>query len=64
MNNKKIDNIDIIKKQMVYVAQFDDGIYEDLTVREQLVYTAKLSGIPEPDKKAEFLMKQLNLLHI
>ena len=49
---------------MVYVTQFDDGIFEDLTVREQVEFTARLSGVKNPTEKSKKILEFLGISEI
>lgn len=60
INQKKVVSIRKLKHRISYVLQ-DDILWEDLTVYEQLVFTAKLAGVSGVKKKVNQLIQWLNL---
>ena len=61
INNEQIDNISPIKHNFGYVTQFDEGIFEQLTVREQVLCTAQLSGVKNPAERTSKTLEWLGL---
>ena len=62
INGKRFKNIKTIKHRMAYVTQ-DDILYEELSVYEQLLSTAKLAGIEDPEARVDKVLEWLELLN-
>jgi len=62
INGNVIKSISALKHRFSYVMQ-DDVLYEDLTVKEQLLSTAELTGISNSEEKVDEILKWLNLEH-
>ncbi len=60
INGKQVPSIKPIKHRTGFVNQFDI-LYPDLTAREHMLYTAKLSGIPNPEAKVQEILNMLGL---
>lgn len=60
VNGRKIESVREFKHRFAYVMQ-NDILWEDLTPHEQLLSTAKLAGISEPEKKVNELIGWLGL---
>ena len=60
VNGNKVLSIKTIKHRTGFVNQFDI-LFADLTPREQLIYTAKLSGLAEPQSKSSEILGLLGL---
>jgi ABC-type multidrug transport system ATPase subunit len=60
LNGSKIDSIQKIKHRISYVMQ-QDIMFEDMTPEEQLLSTAKLAGVPNPEKRVEEVVSWLGL---
>ena len=60
INGKSVSSILPIKHRTGFVNQFDI-LFPELTAREQLLYTAKLSGIPSPVEKVSEIITILGL---
>lgn len=60
MNGRNIKSIRKFKHRFSYVMQHDI-LWEDMTPQEQLLYTAKLAGIPDAQKKVDRLIHWLGL---
>ena len=60
INGKLVSSIMPIKHRTGFVNQFDI-LYPDLTAREHMLYTAKLSGIPNPEGKVQEILSILGL---
>ncbi len=60
INGNKVLSIKAIKHRTGFVNQFDI-LFPDLTAREQLIYTAKLSGLADPQAKSQEILSVLGL---
>ena len=60
VNGRRINSIKELKHRFAYVMQ-DDILFSELTVKEQLSYTAWLAGINNPDESVSDVMNWLNL---
>ena len=60
INGNLVPSIKTIKHRTGFVNQFDI-LYPDLTAREHMVYTAKLSTIPNPEAKVQEILTMLGL---
>ena len=60
VNGHPVSSIKAIKHRTAYVTQFD-VVYPVLTPKQQLLYTAKLSGVDSPEGKVEEVIEALNL---
>lgn len=60
INGRKVDSVKDLKHLFGYVGQ-DDILYEEFTPREQFMYSAKLSAVPNPEAKVKEVIKLLGL---
>jgi ABC-type multidrug transport system ATPase subunit len=60
VNGNSVQSIQSIKHRTGYVMQFD-VLYPDLSPREHLVYSARMSGHPNPEKKADYMCEVLGI---
>ena len=61
INGNSVHSILQIKHRTGFVNQFDI-LYPELTAREQLLFTARLSGIPNPEAKVNEILGMLGLM--
>jgi ABC-type multidrug transport system ATPase subunit len=60
INGEKVNSIKPIKHRTGYVTQFD-VVFADLTPREQMLYSAKLAGVGNPEAKVNEVLDILGL---
>lgn len=60
INGNSVSSIRPIKRRTGYVTQFD-VVYAELTPREQLLYSAKLAGVDNPENKVDNIIQALGL---
>ena len=60
INGTSVNSIKTVKSRTGYVTQFD-VVHAQLTPKEQLLYSAKLAGIPNPEGKVAEIISALGL---
>lgn len=56
VNGHKVASLRQIKPRTAHLYQ-KSVVYTELTPREQLLYSAKLAGVPDPEKKTEEIIE-------